>query len=250
MQPIWDKMIPAVLEKSLQDVREKLQRAKDTGEPPTRPEKADIEVFPIPLRIHREDVPEEKSVRFTTEILMGRELWISSMRHMLTNTVKVLYGHTWSILHAGFGLKFFTSDDPVVRLNFHSDSRYDFKGGWGSKGTEIFLPLTPRHLLYTKIGDWTTPRRGVILSETETQKFCQMIAAHAHRSIFASTQDCEVTKLRPRTVNAQMLDHEKALWRKWHAEQTAAEAELLSGPPRSKRSLRRELVPHSPHPGF
>jgi hypothetical protein len=232
MQPIWDKMMPAVLEKTMRDVKEKLQHAKDTGEPPPRAELPGTGNFP--LRVHREDVPDEKSVKFTTETLMGRSLWIWSMKHMLTNTLKVLHEHQWSILHAGFGPKFFTSDDPVVRLNFYSASRYDFKGGWGSKGTEIFIPLTPRHLLYTKIGAWMLPR-GIILSEGETQKFRQMIATHAHRSIFAPGQESEIPKLRLRTVNAQMVEHEKEQWRRWHEEQTQAETKLMSDPPPSKR---------------
>jgi hypothetical protein len=231
MQPTWDKMMPGVLENSMRDVKEKLQRARDTGEPPPRVEHRDP--APIPLRVHREDVPEEGIAKITVEVLMGRSLWHNSMRHMLTSTVKVLLEHRWSILLAGFGLQFFTSDDPVVRLNYHSESQFDFNGGWGSVGTEIFLPLTPRHLLYTKVGSWSEPR-GIILSDSETHNFRQMIARHAHRSIFALTQDSGIPQLRPRIVNARMVIDEEEQWRRWHEEQNQAEAKLMSDPPPSK----------------
>lgn len=233
MQPTWDKIMPWVLENSMHDVKEKLQRAKETGEPP--PTGGHGDPSPIPLRVHREDVPEEGTAKITVEVLMGRGLWQNSMRHMLTNTVKVLLEHRWSILLAGFGTQFFTSDDPVVRLNFHSPSHFDFNGGWGSIGTEIFLPLTPRHLLYTKVGFWAEPR-GIILSESETHRFRQMIARHAHRSIFALAQDSRIPQIRPRVVNARMVIDEEEQWRRWHEEQNQAEAKLMSAPPPSKRS--------------
>ncbi len=155
-------------------------------------------------------------------------------RGSLTKTVRFLFEHQWSILHSWFGTQFFTSDDPVVRLNYHSHSQFDFGGGWGSIGTEIFLPLTPRHLLYTKIGTRTEPR-GVILSDGETHRFRNMIAKHAHRSIFASVQDSEISKLHPRTVNARQVKEEQDQWQRWHEEQSQAEEKLMSDPPPSKR---------------
>jgi hypothetical protein len=39
-----------------------------------------------------------------------------------------------------------------IPLNYYARGRYDFKGGWGNKGTEILLPLSPHHLLYTRVG--------------------------------------------------------------------------------------------------
>lgn len=232
MQPVWDKMMPAVLENSMRDVKEVLQRAKDAGVPPQTEETKDR--VPVPLRVHREDVPEEGIANITVEVLMGRGLWLNSMRHLATNTVRFLLEHQWSILHAWFGTQFFTSDDPVVRLNYHSHSQFDFDGGWGSKGTEIFLPLTPRHLLYAKVGSWTEPR-GIILSDGDTHRFRRMIAMHAHRSIFTATQDGEIPKLRPCIVSERRVKEEQDQWQRWHDEQNQAEAKLMSDPSPSKR---------------
>jgi hypothetical protein len=127
MQQLWDRIMPAVLQKSMSDVKEKLLRARDTGKPPSNAEPRDR--VEIPLRVHREDIPGEGIANITVEVLMGRTCWLNSVKHMATKTVKALLAHQWSILHAWSGMQFFTSDDPVVRLNYHSHSQYDFKGG-------------------------------------------------------------------------------------------------------------------------
>jgi imidazolonepropionase-like amidohydrolase len=54
------------------------------------------------------------------------------------------------------GFAWFTTDDPVLKLNFNSWDAYDFGGGWGSSGSEILVPLSPLHLTYDLIGDWVT----------------------------------------------------------------------------------------------
>jgi len=86
----------------------------------------------------------------------------------------------WTILCSSPGAACMTSDKPVVRLNYHSDSKYDFGGGWGSTGTEIFIPLSPKHLMYTKIGS-SPPARGTVLSFDQTDAFGRMILENAHR---------------------------------------------------------------------
>ena len=49
-------------------------------------------------------------------------MWFYTMKHVLTDTLKVLHGHNWVILKAPAGLGWFTSDDPVICLNFQSES--------------------------------------------------------------------------------------------------------------------------------
>jgi hypothetical protein len=123
-------------------------------------------------------------------------------------------------------MKWFTSDDPVIRLNYHNPEKYDFDGGWNHKGTEIFMPLSPNHLLYTQVGK-RPPRRGTQCSHELAGIFRRCIAVHAHRFIFASEQDAQMARLRPRTVSADLVRDEKIQWSNWHEEQTAAESNLL-----------------------
>ena len=63
-------------------------------------------------------------------MIVGRDLWLFGSVRLLTQTAKVLLEQKWSILRPPEGLEWFTSDDPVVRLNYYAENRYDFKGGW------------------------------------------------------------------------------------------------------------------------
>jgi hypothetical protein len=228
--PVWSKIMPAVLAATNEEVHEALLMAKITGQPPSIGGDADtgsIELpVKFPIRVDREDIPEEGISRISTNVMFGRPLWQWNIQQLVTSTVKVLHDHYWSIFHAANGVDFFTSDDPVIRLNYTSYSQYNFKGGWGSKGTEILLPLSPRHLMYTKIGERFAPR-GMLLTEGETHRFRKMVAEHAYRQIFAATEDAEVPNLRPRRVNATLVEFERDQWRHWHEEQSRAEAEFM-----------------------
>jgi hypothetical protein len=155
------------------------------------------------------------------------------MRHLLSDegaSLRLLQGHRWSILAPCEGLTWYTSDDPVIRLNGYKDGRYDFKGGCGVSGTEIILPLSPHHLLYTRIGH-RPPPKGEVLSRAKTELIRRLIAEHAYRMIFGASQEEDVEGLRPRTVDDKLLRQERELWPGWHARQTAAERGVSgSGP--------------------
>jgi hypothetical protein len=116
-------------------------------------------------------------------------------------------------------------DDPVVRLNFRSKDDYDFKGGWGKHGTDIFLPLSPHHLLFTEIGAVSYPRQTP--SCHHARQIRKFIAEHAHRRIYSSAEYDKIPELRPRVVNLMEFRREKALWDQWYENQTQAERDLL-----------------------
>jgi len=160
------------------------------------------------------------------EAISGRGMWLWSMQHVLKKTVRALYEHRWTILEPPHGMNWFTTDDPVLKLNFVSESEYTFGGGWGNVGTDLILPLSPRHLLFTQVGK-PVPARGTRLEAEKASLLRRMIAEHAHRYIFSSSPDPFVEQVRPRTVNPQAVRHEATEWQRWHAEQTAAERDLL-----------------------
>src|SRR5207245_1244159 len=82
------------------------------------------------------------------EVTVGRDLWIASLRHLLTGAANILCGHNWSIVSPDGEEQWITSDHPVLRLNYNTAENYDFGGGWGNPGSEIIMPLSPRYLLY------------------------------------------------------------------------------------------------------
>jgi hypothetical protein len=208
--------LPGILDHTLRDVVRKLGESRDRGEIAQQEPTGGTES--IPLRVTKEIEPGHDVGKLKAEVVVGRSVWLFSMRHLLKNTVSVLQQQKWTILSAPQGIHWITSDDPVIKLNYYRPGVYDFKGGWGNRGTEILLPLSPRHLLYTQVGQRRS-RRGEI-PRAEAEMIRRFIAEHAHRLIFAAEPDPEVPRLRPRTVNAD-------LWRKWHEEQTAAEREVM-----------------------
>ena len=159
--------------------------------------------------------------------MSGRALWLWSIRHVLSSSaLDALCRHRWTILSPPAGLTWFTTDDPVLKLNFNSLTDYTFEGGWGSVGTDLLLPLGPRHLLYTQIGK-PVPSRGSSMAADKAMLVRRLMAEHAHRYVFASEPDPFVQQVRPRTVDAAELAREREEWKRWNEEQTAAERDLL-----------------------
>ncbi len=227
----WDADLPGVIEEALRDSVRMLEEVAQFGEPLPRPQPVSGDGFPYRI-IVRHEPGQEMGQRLGVEVLVGRGFWLSNIRHALEQTVKVLYRHKWTILLPPKGLAWFTSDDPVVRLNFHSATKYNFGGGWDRWGTKIFLPLGPQHLLYTQIGN-LPPRRGERITQSEANLVRRFIAEHEHRMIFAAECDADVPRLRQRTVDDDLFQQEREQWSTWHDQQTAAEQELIDGAEKS-----------------
>jgi hypothetical protein len=228
--PRWHAEVPILLDSTLQESVREFEAAKRSGKAITVSDAPNRDY--LPLRITAEARPGQNSGQLKATMVVGRGLWLFSMRHVLSGAgaSRHLHEHRWSILAPYQGLTWFTSDDPVIRLNYYGEGRYDFKGGCGVSGTEIFLPLGPHHLLYTRIGH-RPPPRGEALPRAKTEMIRRFIAEHAFRMIFGASQEEDVAKLRPRTVNDELLRNEREQWQEWHAKQTAAERGVSgSGP--------------------
>lgn len=219
----WNKSLPDLLQRTLEDSVHELEAAKKENRPVRQAHSPHTEF--MPLRIITESNPKSQTATIKAESVAGRGLWLYSLKHVLTNTINVLFGHKWTILKPPKGINWITSDDPVIKLNYFHSEKYDFKGGWGSKGTEILLPVSPSHLLYTKIGD-VPPRRGTIVPKHIAEMFQRFTAEHAHRFVFAVKIDHQVENIRPRTVNRLLFYEEEEQWKRWHEQNTRAERKL------------------------
>jgi hypothetical protein len=224
--PRWQEQTKSQLEETLQNLKKALEQSRATGQPIQSQPVPNSEYFP-PLRVTKEPAQDGKSVVLKTETVVGRGTWLFAMRHLLTSTLDRLADHRWTILSAEDDLPWFTTDDPVVRLNFRSPSDYDFEGGWGIQKTNIFLPLSPKHLLFTQVGE-KTYQRGEVLPRHIAIMLRRMIAEHAHRYIFSLNKDPTIPTYRRRVVNAEAVKHEHEQWRRWHEDQSVAERELIS----------------------
>jgi hypothetical protein len=123
-------------------------------------------------------------------------------------------------------MKWVTSDNPVVRLNYYGRDGYDFRGGWNNPGSGILVPLDPRHLFYTKIGG-PVPKRGEEIDQATAEMIQRFLIDNAHRPVFASECDEFVPHTRPRTVDAVAYQGEMDQWRQWHERNAKAERNLL-----------------------
>lgn len=215
--------LPALLDSTLQSSVEELEAIVARNEPiPRRGDEDDARsIFKVSVEASPDGGGHAKA-----ETIVGRRLWIWQMRHLLTKTLSRLPQHRWTILHAPAGMSWPTSDNPLIRLNFQDSRNYDFGGGWGVKNGDILLPLSPKHLLYTCIGNkvWL---RGSTPDASTAQLMRKIIIEHADRYVFAR-EPSDVHLVRPRLVCAATHKNEQASWQRWHHEQCQAERELQS----------------------
>ena len=218
----WRKTLPRLMEDTLEKSIKLLEQARISGEKPQlHSENNEFFNNAFDVQIHRASETNEKQGYIEVEVVAGRALWLESQKMLLTKTVEALKKNKWSIVHPAQGYQWFTCDHPVVKLNYYGNGKYDLKGGWGNKGTNIIMPLSPHHLLFTQIGD-EFPERFT-LPPKQTKQFQRFIAERAMRWIFAHKPLGIVSKLHPRHINAEAFSQEAEQWKRWHEEQSKSE---------------------------
>lgn len=225
----WNDQLPELMQRTLEESVRQLEEAARTGQElkvrQTTEEQPFENTFKVQVEPHARPETNEGEIRI--EAVLGRRLWLESQRHLLDKTAKVLLSHSWSIAEAAADTEWFTSDHPVVRVNYYGEGNYDLKGGWGRRGGNVLMPLSPKHLLLTQIGEHL-PRRFA-LSDKQTSEIKRFIAERAHRMIFARKKMPEVERFRPRLVSLEIYREEQDAWRNWHSEQSKAEQDRGEG---------------------
>jgi len=217
----WQRDLPDILKRTLQVSLEKLTAAKRMGAP--------LVASPVPtneftqllkVSIEPPDGPEgQRAIR--AEVVAGRRLWIAAMRHLLTGVAVALCGHQWSIVEPGDDEEWPLTDHPVLKLNYYGSGRYDFRGGWGKRGTEIMMPLSPRRLLFVHVGK--DAGKAVEFTPEQTWLVRRLLCERAHRWIFATRPKEWVSKAHPRIVDAEAFAIEARAWERWHRDQMQSE---------------------------
>lgn len=222
----WQENLPTLINKVMSDAVHELEDAKRTGIPIAfEGRKAGDELFPVRTMV--EIQPDEESGLLRVEASVGRSLWLWSLKHVLTKSLDVLHQHRWTILRSPPGVEWLTSDSPVVRINYHDAQNYDFGGGWNSHGTDIFMPLSPTHLLFTQIGARQRLLRGTTVSLDFAMQIQRFTVEHAHRYVFGRSADVQAALWRPRTVNREAFHAEAEQWKSWNTVQSEAEREIF-----------------------
>ena len=177
--------------------------------------------IPFPLKVSLDQ--EKRQVEVKT--IMGEGVYLHDLKHLLTSTVEVAERLDWQVLHAADGISFPTSDDPVICLNYNNERDYDFGGGWGKKHGNILMPISPKLLLFSEIGE-----KGACpdldYSPAYSKLFREMIIQHAHRYVYADRPQRGMLALNARVVDRDMYEREQRSIAGWHAENIRAERNL------------------------
>lgn len=174
----------------------------------------------FPLKVSVDKAANGEGV-LRAEVIIGRAMWHWSLRHLLTNTIAEVSMKGWSIFKAANGCDWPTSDNPLIRLNYTSDAKYDFEGGWGVPNGDVMLPLSPTHILHRCAGKRSSPY-GRQLDCATSEKIRRIIIEHADTYVF-SQKEFSIDDVRERKVSLDLYNAERETWANWHAEQTQVE---------------------------
>lgn len=186
----------------------------------------------LPLKVTTEFEEGKDTGILKAETYIGRSTWIHSIRHVLEHTEKVLHTHQWTIVKPAKGYYWFTSDNPVLKLNYTNKNNYDLLGGWGKLKGNIIFPIGPEHAMFVQIGDKPIPK-GARLNVNQTIEFRKLIAENSHRMIFSHYEDNEIITLKKRVVDAELLRSEKDEMQNWHSKNAEMEREYFKSKPTS-----------------
>ncbi len=217
----WKTLVPSLLNEILKDLANEAKRFQAEGVTHTQ------RLHPTPysdfVRAKVRPSPDELSTDGTLQLSMrtGRKFWVVSIRQRLIDNANIICGQRWSVIEPYGDEEWPLTDHPVVRLNYYRLGQYDFKGGWGNTNSELFMPVSPRHLLYVKVGSKAANRPSA--SKDVTRRLQRFLVERAHRWIFARQKFDWVESIRPRVVSQEQFVTEQEMWKKWREEQLALE---------------------------
>ena len=214
----WCTEMPQLIENVLRNTFKQLEAGHFIADNQTQLTE-EVKLLPIKVSI-------DKNIgQARVDSLVGKGMYLFALKHLLTKTLDVMEKHKWSVVHAAEGISFPTSDDPVICMNYRSESDYDFKGGWGKKNGNIIIPISPKHLLITQIG---SNLKGAQLDYSEhwSKFFRKIIIEHAYRYVYAIEPQKGMLAINPRRINSELYAREKTIMAGWHDEQMEAEAQL------------------------
>ncbi len=213
----WRTEMPLLFQETLEKIKTEIERPEFIPSNIT----FNTDTSLIPMKVKCDD----NNGIMTVNSLVGKGMYFFALKHLLTKTIEILNNHQWHIIHAPNEIEWPTSDDPVICLNYRDKNHYDFKGGWGKKNGEIIFPLTPKHILYSQIGNH---RKSCLLDYSYEYGLLlqRFIIEHAHRYIFARKPLKGMLKLRPRKVSAEIYNQENKALKDWYIEQTKYEKEI------------------------
>lgn len=208
----FQKIVPDILKDVLSDLPEKLDKSHRIQGPISN---GNIHPEFFPLRINTNIEPGADTGTLEAKTYIGRSTWLAGIRHLLESTSKHLHNHKWTILKPAQGFYWPTSDNPVVKLNYIDNNKYDLKGGWGKIKGNIIFPIGPEHALFVQIGD-RPYLKGTRLSVEKTKEMIKIICENANQMIISKNIDNSILQYRKRIIDPERIRKQKAELDGWH----------------------------------
>lgn len=165
-----------------------------------------------------------RETAITAEISSARAAWVSTISGLLQRKGDVICQHRWRAIEPAGDAEWPLTDHPVLTLNYYRPDLYDFGAGWGRKGSEFILPVSPRLAVCTQVG--SNVRGPSAMTEEQTKGIQRFMAERALRWIIARRPEEWVASVRPRTVNAEAFATEQDAWKRWHESHVESEMEF------------------------
>lgn len=220
--PNWVKTLPSVFENTLNDISKELSELSTTDvlSSVRNDELSNL----LPIKVTRTGIRDNENELLSVKSIIGKGMWHFSMMRFVNNTYKVLMEHDWKVISAAPGISWPTSDDPVICLNYYGKNNYDFGGGWGKKGCDIILPISPNKVLYTLIGEKTMINQFDLKLSQFVEK---LIIEHAHRKLYSISPIDKIKCIRERIESANIYNDEMKEFDDWHLGYMQSEKEYL-----------------------
>lgn len=162
-----------------------------------------------------------ETLLYQAELFIGQRAWLSEVKNLLPKIISLFMKYSWCILNAPDDCFFPTSDDPVVCMGYRNSNEFWFEGvGIGQDYADIFMPLSPKHLLFTEVG---RKNESWELNRDWFKFFHDMIIRHSNRYVYSLAKIKNMLVLRPRTVNRELFLSEQEYWKNWLKSQQQAE---------------------------
>ena len=116
----------------------------------------------------------------------------------ISTVAKLLYRMNWTIMTAPQGEFFVTSDNPAVLFITGPEGKSFYRGGFGSKGAEFTVPLSPTKLL---LAHWIDDVAAEHPCDRETvRRLNRMRAAYAEHAIYADRKSDGLWRLAQKEI--------------------------------------------------
>lgn len=178
--------------------------------------------FSIPIKVELTKDGESVAV----ESYSGRASNLAFACRVLDGAVgNAIRSCCWTVQRCPEGCYLPTSDNPVVMAGSLGSGGLGIEAGVGVRGTVIFMPIDPSHLLFTVAG--FTPQRieSAFWELLSTGEIVELIALNATRYIFARCPIQEVERIRSRIADAEYWKELEKERKEWHDIQSELEAE-------------------------